>query len=117
MIRRPPRSPLFPYTTLFRSVFWGEGHGASRRCGSNRAIIESDRREAASSVPSGRRPVAGRQPPNCATVTSLGHGAAVSHLGQSGAPRVLEVGAVVAVHVNVGHVAEIDPAIDRNGVA
>src|SRR2546429_8307137 len=21
MIRRPPRSPLFPYTTLFRSVF------------------------------------------------------------------------------------------------
>src|SRR3712207_9020188 len=28
MIRRPPRSPLFPYTTLFRSVFaftafWG----------------------------------------------------------------------------------------------
>src|ERR1039457_1303166 len=24
MIRRPPRSTLFPYTTLFRSV-WGEG--------------------------------------------------------------------------------------------
>src|SRR2546427_3437178 len=23
MIRRPPRSTLFPYTTLFRSVFWG----------------------------------------------------------------------------------------------
>src|SRR5256885_7903622 len=23
MIRRPPRSPLFPYTTLFRSVFGG----------------------------------------------------------------------------------------------
>src|SRR3712207_7933706 len=22
MIRRPPRSTLFPYTTLFRSVFW-----------------------------------------------------------------------------------------------
>src|SRR3989454_6090716 len=22
MIRRPPRSPLFPYTTLFRSVDW-----------------------------------------------------------------------------------------------
>src|SRR3712207_9271039 len=22
MIRRPPRSPLFPYTTLFRSVFF-----------------------------------------------------------------------------------------------
>src|SRR5258708_18667558 len=23
MIRRPPRSTLFPYTTLFRSRFWG----------------------------------------------------------------------------------------------
>src|SRR5256885_11936752 len=23
MIRRPPRSTLFPYTTLFRSVLWG----------------------------------------------------------------------------------------------
>src|SRR5687768_17888647 len=25
MIRRPPRSTLFPYTTLFRSVFAGDG--------------------------------------------------------------------------------------------
>src|SRR2546427_9479289 len=25
MIRRPPRSTLFPYTTLFRSVLLGEG--------------------------------------------------------------------------------------------
>src|SRR3712207_7098115 len=23
MIRRPPRSTLFPYTTLFRSLIWG----------------------------------------------------------------------------------------------
>src|SRR5947199_10867908 len=23
MIRRPPRSTLFPYTTLFRSIWWG----------------------------------------------------------------------------------------------
>src|SRR2546429_1768447 len=29
MIRRPPRSTLFPYTTLFRSVQAG---GATRRC-------------------------------------------------------------------------------------
>src|SRR5258708_23792980 len=33
MIRRPPRSTLFPYTTLFRSQFAGEGrsffHGHS----------------------------------------------------------------------------------------
>src|SRR2546425_7878970 len=25
MIRRPPRSTLFPYTTLFRSLVWREG--------------------------------------------------------------------------------------------
>src|SRR6202789_3083005 len=28
MIRRPPRSPLFPYTTLFRSVLMGPGENA-----------------------------------------------------------------------------------------
>src|SRR2546427_9620382 len=28
MIRRPPRSTLFPYTTLFRSTDAGEDHGA-----------------------------------------------------------------------------------------
>src|SRR5258708_31600400 len=28
MIRRPPRSTLFPYTTLFRSIDWGDGSGA-----------------------------------------------------------------------------------------
>src|SRR4051812_49921724 len=27
MIRRPPRSTLFPYTTLFRSDFFAEGAG------------------------------------------------------------------------------------------
>src|SRR5258708_11987235 len=26
MIRRPPRSTLFPYTTLFRSKFFSDGH-------------------------------------------------------------------------------------------
>src|SRR3712207_6922627 len=36
MIRRPPRSTLFPYTTLFRSQVTGEpdvGQGAARRGG------------------------------------------------------------------------------------
>src|SRR2546430_10043925 len=28
MIRRPPRSTLFPYTTLFRSSFWEQGYPA-----------------------------------------------------------------------------------------
>src|SRR5258705_1005396 len=35
MIRRPPRSTLFPYTTLFRSV-WFSMH-ARARCGKNTA--------------------------------------------------------------------------------
>src|SRR5690242_21352437 len=45
MIRRPPRSTLFPYTTLFRSV-----HGADRRSapGGGRGAL----RAAASSDPS-----------------------------------------------------------------
>src|SRR2546426_1642959 len=30
MIRRPPRSTLFPYTTLFRSVKWIDDNGSSR---------------------------------------------------------------------------------------
>src|SRR3712207_8979608 len=30
MIRRPPRSTLFPYTTLFRSVVHGEGETTGR---------------------------------------------------------------------------------------
>src|SRR3712207_9156174 len=31
MIRRPPRSTLFPYTTLFRSGFWGDSLEAPRQ--------------------------------------------------------------------------------------
>src|SRR5687768_18314954 len=30
MIRRPPRSTLFPYTTLFRSAYRGEAREAAR---------------------------------------------------------------------------------------
>src|SRR2546428_8125932 len=40
MIRRPPRSTLFPYTTLFRSVVAHEaGHGPGREAG----VEEEDR--------------------------------------------------------------------------
>src|SRR3712207_7690609 len=35
MIRRPPRSTLFPYTTLFRSVY--------RHCGQKESVIFCDR--------------------------------------------------------------------------
>src|SRR5260370_10973563 len=31
MIRRPPRSTLFPYTTLFRSVYDGRQHQSAAR--------------------------------------------------------------------------------------
>src|SRR5438105_8790775 len=42
MMRRPPRSTLFPYTTLFRSPIRREdgGRAGSRRCG-YRAAVES----------------------------------------------------------------------------
>src|SRR2546427_5952487 len=33
MIRRPPRSTLFPYTTLFRSLFGADPENVSRLCG------------------------------------------------------------------------------------
>src|SRR2546426_5916535 len=40
MIRRPPRSTLFPYTTLFRSPEW-KGHRSTdkRYSGDNRLIL------------------------------------------------------------------------------
>src|SRR3712207_7067018 len=38
MIRRPPRSTLFPYTTLFRSNASGERISATRHESSNSAI-------------------------------------------------------------------------------
>src|SRR3712207_8250316 len=37
MIRRPPRSTLFPYTTLFRSDEWHH-HGPQRRKGATREL-------------------------------------------------------------------------------
>src|SRR5256885_10715861 len=36
MIRRPPRSTLFPYTTLFRSV--AQAHGGQHACGALHAL-------------------------------------------------------------------------------
>src|SRR2546425_3520538 len=40
MIRRPPRSTLFPYTTLFRSGF---GAGAQSSLPSPRLVLETNR--------------------------------------------------------------------------
>src|SRR3712207_8449578 len=44
MIRRPPRSTLFPYTTLFRSV----GHGDLHECGCGSCLLAEAREERAS---------------------------------------------------------------------
>src|SRR2546430_11683389 len=38
MIRRPPRSPLFPYTTLSRSIGWAEERFAEAR----RSLVRLD---------------------------------------------------------------------------
>src|SRR3712207_7695598 len=39
MIRRPPRSTLFPYTTLFRSHYLGSSRGV--RCSADQVVIVS----------------------------------------------------------------------------
>src|SRR2546430_3359589 len=45
MIRRPPRSTLFPYTTLFRSLpVVGRGRGSVCAGGSQRALVPRARR-------------------------------------------------------------------------
>src|SRR2546427_6990841 len=43
MIRRPPRSTLFPYTTLFRSLARRQVGGFHRRGADERGIIGDDR--------------------------------------------------------------------------
>src|SRR3712207_7462241 len=43
MIRRPPRSTLFPYTTLFRSSWQCRGRGVGRRLAADRQVeVELD---------------------------------------------------------------------------
>src|SRR2546426_3264166 len=45
MIRRPPRSTLFPYTTLFRSIGDFRGDDAALRAGENEVIAGGVRSE------------------------------------------------------------------------
>src|SRR2546421_2158467 len=47
MIRRPPRSTLFPYTTLFRSAFVARRH---RECARRFADVQSIRPDARTEV-------------------------------------------------------------------
>src|SRR2546430_11824884 len=46
MIRRPPRSTLFPYTTLFRSLAGPDGGGALDALDAGRADVPRARRAA-----------------------------------------------------------------------
>src|SRR5690625_6549950 len=59
MIRRPPRSTLFPYTTLFRSVDAG-GAGPRGRRGDRLAAARSPGRTGSARVGTGRRRAAPR---------------------------------------------------------
>src|SRR2546426_5393610 len=56
MIRRPPRSTLFPYTTLFRSA--AQAAGGSTADG-DRAHGDRERGDRSASTPTGRGPRAG----------------------------------------------------------
>src|SRR2546422_8618412 len=54
MIRRPPRSTLFPYTTLFRSVLaWRRNHRSDRRGAGVRVRTRVPRRGIARGCESG----------------------------------------------------------------
>src|SRR5256885_12096260 len=53
MIRRPPRSTLFPYTTLFRSPTWGIVRG--RRTSNTPALFVSQRASRSTSFHSDRK--------------------------------------------------------------
>src|SRR5258706_3462978 len=46
MIRRPPRSTLFPYTTLFRSVQKNANDGEREQHGAQRQIMAQSQRHA-----------------------------------------------------------------------
>src|SRR5687767_15253160 len=54
MIRRPPRSTLFPYTTLFRS--WPFRTGTGKSCLSNGWPVENREDRAAGNSPPSRQP-------------------------------------------------------------
>src|SRR2546422_1191579 len=60
MIRRPPRSTLFPYTTLFRSRSGPAAPGAAARGGPLPALVAHGRRRAGRLVRRAAAPVARR---------------------------------------------------------
>src|SRR2546421_11947762 len=79
MIRRPPRSTLFPYTTLFRSGFEWRNAGCSMCLGMNPDVLQSGERCASTSNRNfeGRQGRGGRthlmSPPMAAAAAVAGH--------------------------------------------
>src|SRR3712207_7543059 len=64
MIRRPPRSTLFPYTTLFRSIRFPVGGGPGRApAPGDPPRGDAVRRRAARKSPQPERPLAGGRAP------------------------------------------------------
>src|SRR3712207_7124284 len=65
MIRRPPRSTLFPYTTLFRSarlqLIFGQGNSQQCRTGA-RSLDRSERPHRHTAVPAEGEPTGWREP-------------------------------------------------------
>src|SRR3712207_8652048 len=79
MIRRPPRSTLFPYTTLFRSHLLGRD-GLPQRAQRPGGVLPLRRRE---EVPSADRPVLGAQPAQRARpLGRLGGGRSEEHTSE-----------------------------------
>src|SRR3712207_8218700 len=62
MIRRPPRSTLFPYTTLFRSPAVGRGHGARDRVARLRVHVRRRRYRAARALAAPHRHLDAQRP-------------------------------------------------------
>src|SRR2546427_9184382 len=87
MIRRPPRSTLFPYTTLFRSLRRDTRHLALRRLKRSRS-------------PTSQPPKEGKHPMAFYTRRALGvavvaAAAGVAPLAAQGTPSPISVGATV----------------------
>src|SRR5438309_8672925 len=63
MIRRPPRSTLFPYTTLFRSLLSKDARNRRRACTEIRRPSRPRRARNRGCLRSGRRPAQAARPP------------------------------------------------------
>src|SRR2546425_8134634 len=73
MIRRPPRSTLFPYTTLFRSRTAERASSSSSAWTSSRSLDETTLTVAARPRPRDRRGRAGRSEEHTSELQSLAY--------------------------------------------